>query len=73
MGFILHFFILIGCKSDKRRDEGTPPYGYVVKWYQWIKPVGAVHGHQTNELRGTVIPQGTLSCPAGNSPCAAPA
>ena len=53
MGFILHFFIFIECKSDKRRGEGTPPYGYVVKWYQWIKPVGAVHGHQTNELRDT--------------------
>ena len=38
-----------------------------------MEPAGAVCSHQTNELRVTVIPQGTLSCPSGNSPCAAPA
>ena len=35
--------------------------------------VGAVCNLQTNELRDTGIPQGTLSCPSGNSPCVAPA
>ena len=38
-----------------------------------MKSVGVVRGHQTNELRGTVIPKGgTFSYPSGNSPCAAP-
>ena len=37
-----------------------------------MEPAGAVCSHQTNELRVTVIPQRTLSCPSGNSPCAAP-
>ena len=32
------------------------------------------HAQQrANELRNTVIPQGTLSYPSGNSPCVAPA
>ena len=30
-----------------------------------MEPAGAVCSHQTNELRVTVIPQGTLSCPCG--------
>ena len=34
---------------------------------------GAVRSHQANELRDTNIPQGTFSCPSGNSPCVAPA
>ena len=34
---------------------------------------GAVRNIQTNELRDTGIPQGTFSCPSGNSPCVAPA
>ena len=38
-----------------------------------VKFDGMHNEHPTNELRGTVIPQGTLSCPSGNSPCAAPA
>ena len=38
-----------------------------------IKSAGAVRSHQTNELRNTVIPQGTFSCPSGNSPFVAPA
>ena len=33
---------------------------------------GAVRCLQTHDLCGTVIPQGTFSCPSGNSPCAAP-
>ena len=37
-----------------------------------VKFDGMHNEHPTNELRGTVIPQGTLSCPSGNSPCAAP-
>ena len=36
-----------------------------------VKFDGMHNEHPTNELRGTVIPQGTLSCPSGNSPCAA--
>ena len=35
-----------------------------------VKFDGMHNEHPTNELRGTVIPQGTLSCPSGNSPCA---
>ena len=38
-----------------------------------VKFDGMHNEHPTNELCGTVIPQGTLSCPSGNSPCAAPA
>ena len=34
--------------------------------------LGAVRCLQTHDLCGTVIPQGTFSCPSGNSPCAAP-
>ena len=34
-----------------------------------VKFDGMHNEHPTNELRGTVIPQGTLSCPSGNSPC----
>ena len=36
-----------------------------------VKFDGMHNEHPTNELRGTVIPQGTLSCPSGNSPCRA--
>ena len=35
-----------------------------------MKFVGAVRNIQTNELRDTGIPQGTFSCPSGNSPYA---
>ena len=35
-----------------------------------MKSVGAVRNIQTNELRDTGIPQGTFSCPSGNSPYA---
>ena len=39
-----------------------------------VKFDGMHNEHPPNELRGTVIPQGgILSCPSGNSPCAAPA
>ena len=37
----------------------------------WVT-LGAVRCLQTHDLCGTVIPQGTFSCPSGNSPCAAP-
>ena len=43
------------------------------EWKMNVKFDGMHNEHPTNELRGTVIPQGTLSCPSGNSPCAAPA
>ena len=37
----------------------------------WVT-LGAVLCLQTHDLCGIVIPQGTFSCPSGNSPCAAP-
>ena len=40
------------------------------EWKMNVKFDGMHNEHPTNELRGTVIPQGTLSCPSGNSPCA---
>ena len=43
---------------------------YGIIRYQ-TKPADAVNDHRANELRDTDIPQGTLSCPSGNSPCAA--
>ncbi len=45
---------------------------YGIIRYQ-TKPADAVHDHRANELRDTDIPQGTLSCSSGNSPCVAPA
>ena len=45
---------------------------YGIIRYQ-AKPADAIHDHRANELRDTGIPQGTLSCPSGNSPCVAPA
>ena len=53
-----------------KRCAEVAPYGIIR--YQ-TKPADAVHDHRANELRDTGIPQGTLSCPSGNSPCVAPA
>ena len=51
-----------------KRCAEVAPYGIIR--YQ-TKPADAVHDHRANELRDTGIPQGTLSCPSGNSPCVA--
>ena len=79
------FFIFIECQPDSTVRRGrTPghlllPFGQftlphpTVNIHYQIKLAGAVCSHQTNELRDTGIPQGTLSCPLGNSPCVAPA
>ena len=51
-----------------KRCAEVAPYGIIR--YQ-TKPADAVHDHRANELRDTDIPQGTLSCSSGNSPCVA--
>ena len=56
------------CKSD---TSGAPRSAHPTA--QRVQFAVAVQNIRASELRGTVIPQGTLSCPSGNSPCAAPA
>ena len=60
-------------KSGELRVKSTKLKIETGEWKMNVKFDGMHNEHPTNELRGTVIPQGTLSCPSGNSPCAAPA
>ena len=58
-------------KSGELRVKSTKLKIETGEWKMNVKFDGMHNEHQTNELRVTVIPQGTLSCPSGNSPCAA--
>ena len=54
------------CRPD---TSGAPRSAYPAA--QRVQFAVAVQNIRASELRGTGIPQGTLSCPSGNSPCVA--
>ena len=60
-------------KSGELRVKSTKLKIETGEWKMNVKFDGMHNEHPTNELRDTGIPQGTLSCPLGNSPCVVPA